>query len=160
MVPGSAVSRVGNARKSGEKENLDHSELMDEEGFLRKSDQLVSSKDGHQRNGGERIDAEARDDQNDDVDRKNQKEELDLPTTIIELGGVASLFYGFYAIPCWMLSLCGFDPWGWNSIPPWAHYTLVLVIPVIGLIWAYATGDHEADLEAEEVARRIEEMQY
>ena len=160
MVPGSAVSRVADARRFSEKENPDHPGLMDEEGGLWQSDQLVPSKNDQHRNDGERIDTEAMEDQEDDVDRKNQEEELDFPSTIIGLGGVASLFYGFYAIPCWLLSLCGFDPWGWNSIPPWAHYTLVLVIPVIGLIWAYATGDQEADLEAEEEARRIEEMQY
>ena len=151
MVPGSSVSRVGDARRSSEKDNLDHLGLMDEEGGQWQSDQLVPSIDDQHRNGGERIDTEAMED---------QEEELDLPSTIIGFCGLVSLFYGFYAIPCWLLSLGGFDPWGWNSIPRWAHFTLVLVIPVIGLIWAYVSGDHEADLEAEEELRRIEEMQY
>ena len=113
LVPGSSVSRVGDARRSSEKDNLDHLGLMDEEGGQWQSDQLVPSIDDQHRNGGERIDTEAMED---------QEEELDLPSTIIGFCGLVSLFYGFYAIPCWLLSLGGFDPWGWNSIPRWAHF--------------------------------------
>ena len=33
----------------------------------------------------------------------------------------ASMLYGMYAVPCWLLSLSGFEPWGWKLIPDWAH---------------------------------------
>ena len=59
----------------------------------------------------------------------------------------ASMLYGMYAVPCWLLSLSGFEPWGWKLIPDWAHYTLVLVIPAIGIVWSYASSSNNETQE-------------
>ena len=59
----------------------------------------------------------------------------------------ASMLYGMYAVPCWLLSLSGFEPWGWKLIPDWAHYTLVLVIPAIGIVWSFASGSNNETQE-------------
>ena len=57
------------------------------------------------------------------------------------------MLYGMYAVPCWLLSLSGFEPWGWKLIPDWAHYTLVLVIPAIGIVWSFASGSNNETQE-------------
>ena len=78
---------------------------------------------------------------------------------IIKLLAV-SILYGIYAVPCWLLSLMEFEPWGWKMIPDWAHYTLVLVIPAAGIVWSYASNNHATDLKASQQSQNEKQETY
>ena len=56
------------------------------------------------------------------------------------------MLYGMYAVPCWLLSLSGFEP-GLEIDSDWAYYTLVLVIPAIGIVWSFASGSNNETQE-------------
>jgi hypothetical protein len=74
---------------------------------------------------------------------------------IAALPMVLSVCYGLYAIPCWLLSLLGFEPWFWNSISTTIHYSLmfggwVLTLILFGYVSFKAGRERKAILHEEE----------